>query len=190
MNTIGKDIVRISKSLYSGIAGVHSTCIILYLAHLDIFTSFEGLLENLFFGLLLGKFTPVSPDIVPKVSAQSSPAARDILFIGKKYLEWLPYPTNTLERAKVCFENGIPFSRLDDGDKGKLQHYYLIRNAIAHTSDFAQQRFEAKVISSEIVTPRERKPTGYLRGIFRSPSQRRYQTIAEEFKAISLKICG
>ncbi len=157
--------------------------------YLDIFTSFEGLLENLFFGLLLGKFTSVSPDIVSKVSAQSSPAAHDILFIGKDYLEWLPYQ-NTLKRAEVCFENGIPFSRLDDGDKSKLQYYYWIRNAIAHTSDFAQQKFEDKVIRSQIVTPRERKPTGYLRGIFRSPSQRQYQTIAEEFKAISLKICG
>ncbi len=105
--------------------------------YLDIFTSFEGLLENLFFGLLLGKFTSVSPDIVPKVSAQSSPAAREILFIGKNYLEWLPYRRNTLQRAEACFENGIPFSRLDDGDKSKLQYYYWIRNAIAHTSDFA-----------------------------------------------------
>lgn len=156
--------------------------------YLDVFTSFEGLLENLFFGLLLGEFASLSPDIVCRVISHSGPTARDILLIGKQYLDWLPYQ-NTLERAEICFENGIPFTRLDDGNKSNLKRYYRIRNAIAHKSDFAQRKFEDEVIGSSIVTPREKKPAGYLRGIFRS-SQTRYQAISDELKAIALKICS
>lgn len=156
--------------------------------YLDIFTSFEGLLEDLFFGLLLGEFETLSPDIACKVTSHSGPVARDLLHIGRSYLDWLPYD-NTLNRANICFQNGIPFTRLDDGNKSNLQRYYRIRNAIAHKSKFSQKKFEDDVIGSSIVTIRERKPAGYLRGIFRT-TQTRYQAISSELEAIALKICS
>ena len=116
--------------------------------------------------------------------------ARNILLIGKNYLEWLPYE-NTLERAKVFFQDGMPFTLLDDQNRSNLSRYVYIRNVIAHRSEYAVSKFIKHIIGDSKLPPRERTPVGFLRGNFRSaPSQTRYELFVQELKSISLIICG
>jgi len=157
--------------------------------YLNLFVEFERLLDELFFGLLSGDISTSLP-VVRIVPPISSDLARSILLIGKNYLDWLPYE-NTLERAKVFFQDGMPFTLLNDQNRSNLSRYVYIRNAIAHRSDYAVSQFIKHIIGDSKLPPRERTPVGFLRGNFRSaPSQTRYELVVQELKSISLIICG
>ena len=128
--------------------------------------------------------------VVRIVSSIPSDLARSILLIGKNYLDWLPYE-NTLDRAKVFFTDGIPFTLLNDQNRSNLSRCVYIRNAIAHRSEYAVNQFIKHIIGDSKLPPRERTPVGYLRGNFRSaPSQTRYESIVQELKSIAHIICG
>jgi len=157
--------------------------------YLNLFVEFERLLDELFFGLLSGDISTSLP-VVRIVPPISSDLARSILLIGKNYLDWLPYE-NTLERAKVFFRDGMPFTLLNDQNRSNLSRYVYIRNAIAHRSEYAVSKFIKHIIGDSKLPPRERTPVGFLRGNFRSaPSQTRYELVVQELKSISLIICG
>lgn len=157
--------------------------------YLNLFVEFERLLDELFFGLLSGDISTSLP-VVRIVPPISSDLARSILLIGKNYLDWLPYE-NTLERAKVFFQDGMPFTLLNDQNRSNLSRYVYIRNAIAHRSEEAVSKFIKHIIGDSKLPPRERTPVGFLRGNFRSaPSQTRYELVVQELKSISLIICG
>jgi len=131
---------------------------------LEAFIAFEGLLEDLFFGLLEGNLQHNSNDVKP-VTIEPKSAIRGILFEGekKRYLEWMPYNI-TEDRANLFFEEGKPFTQLDNGLKSNLQQLHRIRNAIAHQSEDAIKQFNEKVIGSNILAPEEQTPLGYLIG--------------------------
>jgi len=157
--------------------------------YLDVFTAFEGLLEELFFGLLSGEVTSNSPNIVPTVTTSCGLVARDILLIGKNYLNWLPY-NHTIERAKVLFQDGKPFALLSEQNRNNIQRFWYIRNAIAHKSKYSQQKFEQQVIGNLTLTPGERTPAGFLRSKFRTrPTQTQYELVIQELKGISHILC-
>jgi len=54
---------------------------------LDIFTEFEALIDNLFFGLVEGEFYSVSNNVQCRVEIIPKSMVRDIVFAGKKYLD-------------------------------------------------------------------------------------------------------
>jgi len=159
--------------------------------YLEVFTAFEGLLEDLFWGLLLEQLVPVSSDISLKIASGTGSTVREIMLMGRHFLDWLPYADNTLKRANICFRDGRPFSCLSTQEQHNLARYHRIRNAIAHQSDYAQAKFCDEVIGSSMVTPREKTPSGYLRGVFRSHpvQQRRYEAIVDELKVNARKLC-
>lgn len=156
---------------------------------LDVICSFEDFIENLFIGLLVGRLIHSSPNIIPRVNFKSDRVARDVVLGGMNYVDWFPYRL-TEKRAKAFFRRGLPFTMLDRNDKEKLENILYIRNAIAHKSTHAMRMFEIKVIGSQILMPRERTPSGYLRGIFRiSPIQSRYENLIAEISRIAMKLC-
>lgn len=157
---------------------------------IEVFTNFENLIEKLFFGLLTRQFINSSgtKPLVPKSSSQLVSAL--LLIGGKNYLDWLPYD-RTLERAKIIFPSGEPFTLLSNDQKQKLKEYHLIRNAIAHKSDNAKQKFEREVIGSRTLLPREKTPVGFLRSQFRaSPIQIQYENIVQELQSMAHTICS
>ena len=101
--------------------------------YLELFTAFEGILEELFLGLITGTVTHVNNDVERLIRITPSIKAIDILLSGKRYLDWLPYES-TLERAKIYLKDKKPFSFLINTNTNKLSQYYKIRNAIAHKS--------------------------------------------------------
>jgi len=129
-------------------------------------TALEVFLEELFIGQLVENAGLKSSqiDVAPRLRIGSHRVARELVTgVNRKYVDWLPYD-HTAGRAELFFRGGRPFSQLSEGDRSQLKTCSIVRNAIAHKSRFSQQLFEKKVIGSTPLPPRERKPSGYLRG--------------------------
>lgn len=151
-------------------------------------TSFEGFLEDLFIGLLVGRL--VGPTAVSRrILCKSDAVARDILLQGDDYLKWLPYH-HTRERAEAFFRAGCPFASLSSAQELLLNQITYTRNALAHQSRYALALFNRKVLSSIPLLPKEKSPSGFLRSIVASaPTQTRYEQLAGELTSIARKLC-
>ena len=69
--------------------------------YLELFTDFEALLENLFFGLLNGRLFTRTYPVLKKATIAPVTELKNIVQSGKSYVAWLPYNDNTLKRAKL-----------------------------------------------------------------------------------------
>ena len=132
--------------------------------YLEVFTEFEGILEELFLGLVTGTITHVNTTVIRLIKITPSINAIDVLLSGKKYLDWLPYNQHTLERAKIYLKDKKQFSYVDSILLIKLEHYSKIRHAIAHKSKKAKHDFNT-IISGHTLLPIEKTPKGYLRNV-------------------------
>ena len=157
---------------------------------MEIMTSFESLVEHLFVGLLSGTFDPDATGAVPLIDFKNKTLVVPLIQGRSRFVSWMPYG-DTEERANLFFTKGLPFTKLTNKEKQTLTHCHLIRNAIAHKSDHAQNQFVNQVLTNQSLMPRERTPTGYLRSIFRgSPSQRRYQDFAYTIASVATRLCS
>lgn len=159
--------------------------------YLDLFTEFENLIEKLFIGLLNGEVKANNPDVRKKITIKPTSETEAVLLGEKKtYLEWLPYPSNTIDKAKIYFKDSKPFSLLDEIQKGKISNFNKIRNAIAHKSKKAMKEFRA-IISTSTLLPHEQTPQGYLRSIPNSATGKtQLEIISDELEAISFVLCN
>ena len=157
--------------------------------YLDLFTEFESFLENLFVGLLTGDYYSSDPDINRKVKLSPNSMVTDVLYSGRSYLDWIPYPRHTIERADRFFDNGLPFTKLDQLQKDRINNLHIIRNAIAHKSPKAQSNF-LSLISHLTLLPQERTPAGYLRSIPNpSTGDMQFQIAAQDFNRMCSTLC-
>ena len=151
-------------------------------------TGFEGLMEELFVGLLAGGIAP-GRNVHPRVTFNSHLVAREVMLGGRAFVDWLPYQY-TDKRAAAFFRAGFPFTNLEKADVKLLEKIILVRNAVAHQSRAARNKFEDEVIGSTPVLPIERSPAGYLRSIFRvAPAQTHYEEIASTCAILANKLC-
>ncbi len=151
-------------------------------------TGLEGLMEELFVGLLAGGIIP-GRNVHPRVTFNSHAVARDVMLGGRAFVDWLPYH-HTDKRAAAFFRAGCPFTNLEKADIKLLEKIILIRNAVAHQSRSARNKFEMEVIGAAPVLPVERTPAGYLRTVFRTaPDQTRYEEIAGTCAILARKLC-
>ena len=152
-------------------------------------TSFEGFLEELFFGILRDRSSYRRRGISLRMKVTSAAALQEILLQGNRYLNWLPFD-QTERRAKLHLKAGKPFSQLPDHDKSMITKITTIRNAIAHKSKHALSEFERKVIASRNLLPRERVPGGYLRSsVTISPPVDQFEGYILELARISTSLC-
>jgi hypothetical protein len=152
-------------------------------------TSFESLIEDLFFGLLVGRLKARS-GVRPRVRFNSETVARIVVLRERNYIDWLPYE-RTKQLAEVFFTCGRPFTSPDDNDTGVLSTILTIRNALAHKSTFARKKFQDKVLGTTPLLPCERTPTGFLRSPLRvAPVQTRYEQLVSELSRLAYKLCG
>jgi len=159
--------------------------------YLDLFTEFEGLIENLFIGILSGLVTPNNPIIKRTIMIRPVSEIETVLLGERRaYLDWLPYAENTIKRANIYFDGGKPFTLLNDIEKGKIATYHKIRNAVAHKSKKASKEFQ-KIIDGLTLLPIESTPQGYLRNIPNaSTGFTQFEIISNELTAISHKLCN
>ncbi len=158
--------------------------------YLNVFNEFEGLLEDLFYGLLKGKISSDNPNYKRLLTISPNQNAEKIVLGERnKYLDWLPLQNYTLPRVKIYFHDGIPFTLVNDTQKGNLKFYLVIRNAIAHRSEYAIRKFEEKITEFTLL-PKEKKPTAFLRTIpNRTLNKTQYEVASEELKGIARLIC-
>jgi len=78
---------------------------------MDTLTTFEQLIEDLFLGLLSGRFTIQQQIVVPLMAFRNKTAIRPAVYNGRRYVDWLPY-YRTEERAEIFFRAGGPFTNL------------------------------------------------------------------------------
>lgn len=158
--------------------------------YLDLFTEFESLIENLFLGLLNGHVKHHNTSVSKKITIRPISEIESVLLGKRSYLEWLPYSDNTLDRANIYFNNGNPFTFLNQIQKDKISSYHKIRNAIAHKSKKAINDFN-QIISPMTLFPHERTAQGFLRSIPNmATGKTQLEIIIDELKAISFTLCN
>lgn len=148
----------------------------------------ESFIENLFVGLLAGSCN--QPGCLPRAKFSTRPTAMAFVLGGKEYVEWLPYE-RTKKRADLFFKMGHPFSLLPTNLEEKIKKSTLIRNALVHTSRFAREQFEEKVMGDTPLAPRERTPIGFLRSQLRiDPVQHRFEIYTLAFSETARILSG
>jgi hypothetical protein len=129
----------------------------------DLFTSFEGAIEELFLGILNGDIRHAQSTVSRLLRISPKSQVENALLRGEDYLKWLPYSI-TRKRADIYFSGGRPFDNITQVNINILQNYQAIRNAIAHKSKSALNKFN-NLIATLVLLPHERTPSGYLRSI-------------------------
>lgn len=156
--------------------------------YMELFTEFESLLEELFFGLYNGTYFSRHYTINRKSRITPVSEIQPIVYSGKAYVNWLPYKEHTLKRAKLYFDLGEPFRQLTNVEIQLISNYHIIRNAIAHKSPNSLDKFNS-IIAALPLLPRERTPTGYLRSIPGGTGQNQFQIAVGELKVLANKLC-
>jgi len=158
--------------------------------YIEAVCCFERFLEDLFIGILVGRLKHPLSNVVPRVTFRSDIIARDVVFGGNDYVDWLPY-YHTEKRANAFFRNGLPFTSLQSSDKKIIEQICYIRNAIAHKSKHSKKLFDNKVIGDIPIPLRDRTPAAFLRSKFRiAPVQTRYENLIIEMSLIAIKLCS
>lgn len=156
---------------------------------LNAFTEFEALIEDVFLGILEGTHSSANPTTKRRVEIVPNSCAREILFEGKKYLDWLPLEKTT-ERANRFLNKAEPFSKLKADDTAHVQRLHLLRNAVAHKSDSAKTKFE-ECLKGFVLLPQEKTPTGFLRSMpHGSSGLNQYQISVAELESIVRTLCA
>lgn len=156
--------------------------------YMELFTEFESLLEELFFGLYNGTYFSRHYTIIRKSKISPISEIQPIVYGGKPYVNWLPYKENTLKRAKLYFDLGGPFCQPSNDEIQLISNYHIIRNAIAHKSPNSLDKFN-KIITALPLLPREKTPTGYLRSVPGGTGQNQFQIAVGELKVLAYKLC-
>lgn len=150
---------------------------------IQMVTCFESHTEELFFGLLEGKIARKSLSVCLAFSIRPSTYIRNLLLLDRDYFEWLPID-KTIDRAGNVFIDGKPFSKISGLPlKGELAGISKIRNAIAHSSEFAQQSFQRIICNSRLL-PHEQTPGGYLLSKPGMRNERQIDIICTNMKAV------
>lgn len=156
---------------------------------LGAMVSFEGMIEELFIGLLAGKIHSRYSDVNVRVKIQSRIVARDVVLQGRKFLNWLPYD-RTITIANVFFTGGRPFTLITEDEKKHIDKCLTIRHAIAHQSQHAISKFKKEILQGLSLTPRDRRPKSFLRAQFSAnPPTNNYHRLVSDLLKIARKLC-
>jgi len=128
---------------------------------LKIHLSWEAFLESTFVRYICGHPCPSGNSPILLIRKQTSIAnALSTILAGKNYLAWSP--DETINRTKIYLHMGEPYSSAISAAKHELTNIYVIRNRIAHRSEYAQNNFR-QLIRSEIgYNPRGMTPGRFL----------------------------
>jgi len=156
---------------------------------LGLVVSFEGLIEELFIGLLSGKVRSRRPKVNVRVKTQSDKVAREVVLQGRKFFDWLPYE-RTINIANVFFTGGRPFTLITQNEQNHIDKCLTIRHAIAHQSRHAVNKFKKELLENLPLTPRDKHPKSFLRSQFSAnPPTNHYQQLVGKLSNIASKLC-
>lgn len=134
---------------------------------LDVVTRFEAFIEDLFYDVALRTSNIYGAGPVPAIAGAAARVDLESSLLsasGDGYLKWLPI-TNTEARARVLLRDGRPFSRLErrDNERALMTEVMKVRNAIAHRSGDAWQKFSSIAPGPAGNGQNQRTPAAFLR---------------------------
>jgi len=113
-----------------------------------------------------------------------------LLFPDKDYIS-LPSLKRAEDLAALFVQEGRPISAVTEPNRTFLGQAVWIRNAIAHESEYAVEKFQRKVPGVIALPKSKRLPGAFLRHEFRlSPSQRRYEIYFAAFQSAASEIAA
>lgn len=113
-----------------------------------------------------------------------------LLFPNKDYLS-IPTFKHAESLATLFVQDGRPISVVSESNKTFIQQAVFIRNAIAHESGFAMEKFQTKVPGVTSLPRSKRSPGAFLRHEFRvSPRQRRYEIYFAAYQSAAAEIAA
>jgi hypothetical protein len=133
-------------------------------AYISFYSDLEQFIERAFMGLLMNRLRSDDLTVRPLVDIKSNTVAHAVIRGDRKFVDWLPYETFTMQRAKAFFSGGRPFADLGKTERKALERANVMRNAIAHSSSQAKRRFLKVFTDGKPLPPDQLKPAGYLRG--------------------------
>jgi hypothetical protein len=128
---------------------------------LKLHLSWESFLESTFTRYICGYSSPSG--MLPALLISRQPSISDALsniLQGKKYLSWAP--SETISRSKKYMNNGEPYVSAISLAKNDLENLYIIRNRIAHSSQFARDNFRDLVRQEIGYNPKGMTPGRFL----------------------------
>jgi hypothetical protein len=111
LRTFDRARAKVERLLLAGDVTRHDASLFYEGIFLRAVTTFEGLMEDLFVGLLTGSISP-GRSVRPRITFRSHAVARDVMLGGRAYVDWLPYH-HTDKRAEAFFRGGFPFCNLN-----------------------------------------------------------------------------
>ena len=155
---------------------------------LSVCSQWETLLADVIFEAVMGKKSRKSGNQRYAHFTSRQKLMDILLFPDKDYIS-IPNLKRAEELARLFIQDGRPISAVSATNRTFLQQATWIRNAIAHESDFAMQKFQAKVPGVAALPRSKRSPGAFLRHEFRvSPAQRRYEIYFAAFQAAAIEI--
>lgn len=148
-------------------------------AYIAYVAFFESQLEDLFIGLMTGRYSHPRSAVGPVVVMPNRDVAKSIVTAGRPYVDWLPFDQNLKKRAPSFLIDGEPFNSLSPPRKQALKKASTIRNALAHASDHSKEQFHRTFIQSATVPLGQRSPAPYLRGAH-SLNMSRFEVLVTE----------
>jgi hypothetical protein len=130
------------------------------LAFFKVFSAWEAFLEEVFILYMLGQQAPKGRKIVRYGFPPNEDAAYEWVADGRDYAKWTP--EHVKPRAKRLFRGGRPFDGALTSHHNLLFQLKTVRNAIAHDSASARQKFEDLVRNELGTLPPNTSPGGFL----------------------------
>jgi len=130
------------------------------LAFFRVFGAWEAFLEETFILYLRGQQAPRGRAVQRYGFPPSEDAAHEWVAEGHGYASWASDKVKV--RAKRLFKNGRPFEPAFTSHHNLLNQLTTVRNAIAHNSAHARDRFEALVRNELGTLPPNTTPGSFL----------------------------
>lgn len=150
---------------------------------LQLVVGYETAVEEFVLGLMVrpGGVASAAANVRGRLQVRNYAHARQVAAgPGGHYASWIG-KTDVLSVADLVLLNGEPFR---SADWQFVEQCKYVRNAIAHPSDHAFQKFQRHVVQMRPLPTRERTVHGYLRGrLSSSSSQTRWENLAAGLSA-------
>ena len=157
---------------------------------LSVCSQWEALLEHILYEAVCGPSSGVTGNYRYVSVRNRSKLQKILLYPNKQYLSLSS--VNRAESLTSLFVNdGRPISAVSERNRTLLEQATFIRNAIAHESEFAKQRFRESVPGVIALPPSKRVPGAFLRHVFRQqPVQRRYEIYFGAYQSAAIEIAS
>lgn len=150
-------------------------------------TIFESFIEELFIGLLYDNYKLNTKKKVQKHIFPNRKLVLNFLKHKNSYIEVMPY-SKLKDTSNVFFREDNPFLSISENSKNSLNEIYIIRNAIAHKSQFAELKFKKLMANKGVSSPKiYNSPARYLKTL-NSPDRSTFNNYILELNAAAREI--